>query len=123
MNGFVFASTDQAINFYEAVNVAVATQIYQLAAAARGLPFNWRVSNLVADTLNGRCVIDPDCFLEGKQEEQEIAMVYELLVGFSEEVLHDFRAGMFEMSLKFRIVDEASRDYALGFAKCLAKRV
>jgi hypothetical protein len=51
------------------MNVAISTQMYKLALGSKQSSFNYRICNMLADTLNGSCVIDPMDFLEGEQDE------------------------------------------------------
>jgi hypothetical protein len=62
MNGFVFARESVALEFYESLNTAIVSQIY-LQKLPPALPFNCKLVNMFAETLNGRCVINPDCFI------------------------------------------------------------
>lgn len=68
INGFVFAKEAVALDFYESLNAAIATQIY-IQKLPESIPFNPKVINMLAETLNGRCCITPEDFTDGKQEE------------------------------------------------------
>jgi hypothetical protein len=122
MHGFVFREEPVALDFFESLNAAIATQLY-IQKLPESLPFNPRVVNLLAETLNGRCCIAPEDFADGKQEEDEIRFVVDFLRGLQVEPGVNFRGMLSEMQLRFRVVDETSRDYAFRFLEVFPERV
>jgi hypothetical protein len=124
INGFVFREESTALDFYESLNTAIATQIY-LQKLPDSLPFNPKILNLLAEALNGRCTITPDDFADGRQEqeEDEVKFVLDFLRGLQGEPGVNFRGQLSEMQLRFRIIDETSRDYAVHFLEVFPERV
>ena len=56
INSFLFTKETEAIDFYEAVNRALGFQLYSQGLAST---FNPKLSNMIGEVLNGRCIIDP----------------------------------------------------------------
>lgn len=61
INGFVFSRESVALEFYESLNTAIITQMY-MQSLPETLPFNYRISNMLAELMNGRCIVNPDDF-------------------------------------------------------------
>jgi hypothetical protein len=122
INGFVFHRENIALEFYESLNVAIVTQMY-IQTLPESMPFNCRIINMLGETLNGRCIINPDDFAESKQEEDELNFVLDFLRNLSAEPLVNFKSYLCEMQLKFRIIDEASKDYATRFLSSFPEKL
>ena len=67
LNSFHFTKEAEAIDFFEAINRALGFQLY-----CQKLTFNFnpKLSNMVGEVLNGRCVVDPLDFGEPKEVEE-----------------------------------------------------
>ena len=79
INGFIFTRPEEAIEFYEAIHRALGYQLYCQKLLEINLPFNVNLSNLVGDVMNGRCVINPVDFADGKEGEEETKMIGSML--------------------------------------------